>query len=628
MIDINARHGPRPGAEAGPKSADEVTASWRDSLRGARLRRAAARGGAEAPAGFSLTADAGGDDASRRAVEDTRPEPEPARVENAKRTTPFLSRLESSEKSPKSPEVSLEHLSAVRLTADERAFLARLAKERALVTDRARHGAAAASAAAGLDPRESPLRASLPDPIVAQPSPLVSPPAPLSPRGAGAAKTRSAKGASPVRFARATFGDDVAVAATRSQHSPARRYGGDSAGAGAVVAARWRPSPTRESLYGASRERPSTAAARMSSEHARDMWRREPPPGEEDEEDDVSHDAAKASDVSFTPDPRKSPNPGEGVETTPRSLAALEALVARASRSFEAPLFHSSNASENATPERVPSSVSPARASFERARPPARASWGPGDKSAQKRAYRPDVYSRGLGVSISGVLGEARVSRTAFGSAGGVETSCTDPDPEWEWQGSWQREWQTSLESPDGERRRSRLNAESADELVSENARAESSAPSATPPSATPPAVSESTPKSLAETIRARADAADAEDSPAWTLSPSPERTEGEGEYSAYSPREKSATSPKRELVPPRGSPLRSPVSRSPLSFERNRSPVLAAEPFPRLGAGSYRERRDARKASRRGDEPFDAGGTARTGLDVRGDTSGAAVFY
>jgi hypothetical protein len=628
MIDMRARHGPRPGAEAGPKSADEVTASWRDSLRGARLRRAAARGGAEAPAAFSLTADAGGDDASRRAVEDTRPEPEPAREENAKRTTPFLSRLESSEKSPKSPEVSLEHLSAVRLTADERAFLARLAKERALVTDRARHGAAAAAAAAGVDPRESPLRASLPDPIVAQPSPLVSPPAPLSPRGAGAAKTRSAKGASPVRFARATFGDDVAVAAARMKHSPARRYGGDSAGAGAVVAARWRPSPTRESLYGASRERPSTAAARMSSEHARDMWRREPPPGEEDEEDDVSHDAAKASDVSFTPDPKKSPNPGEGVETTPRSLAALEALVARASRSFEAPLFHSSNASENATPERVPSSVSPARASFERARPPARASWGPGDKSAQKRAYRPDVYSRGLGVSISGVLGEARVSRTAFGSAGGVETSCTDPDPEWEWQGSWQREWQTSLESPDGERRRSRLNAESADELVSENARAESSAPSATPPSATPPAVSESTPKSLAETIRARADAADAEDSPAWTLSPSPERTEGEGEYSAYSPREKSATSPKRELVPPRGSPLRSPVSRSPLSFERNRSPVLAAEPFPRLGAGSYRERRDARKASRRGDEPFDAGGTARTGLDVRGDTSGAAVFY
>jgi hypothetical protein len=159
MIDTRARHGPRPGAEAGPKSADEVTASWRDSLRGARLRRAAARGGAEDPAAFSLTADAGGDDASRRAVEDTRPEPEPAREENAKGTTPFLdsrleTRLESDKKkSPKSPEVSLEHLSAVRLTADERLFLARLAKERALVTDRARHGAAAAAAAAGLDPR-------------------------------------------------------------------------------------------------------------------------------------------------------------------------------------------------------------------------------------------------------------------------------------------------------------------------------------------------------------------------------------------------------------------------------------------------------------------------------------------
>ena len=627
MIDVRARDGPGAGPGAGPKSADEATASWRDSLRGARLRRAAARGGAEDSAAFFLTADAGGNDASRRAVEDARPEPEPepAREENAKtkKTMPFLSRLESPKKSPKSPELSLEHLSAVRLTADERAILARLAKERALVTDRARHGAAAAAAAAGVDPRESPLRASLPDPIVAQPSPLVSPPAPPSPRGAGAAKTRSAKGASPVRFARATFGDDVAVAAARMKHSPARRYGGDSAAAGAVVAARWRPSPTRESLYGASRERPSTAAARMSSEHARDMWRREPPPGEEDEEDDVSHDAAKASDVSFTPDPKK--NTGEGVETTPRSLAALEALVARASRSFEAPLFHSSNASENATPERVPSSVSPARASFERARPPARASWGPGDKSARV-AYRPDVYSRGLGVSISGVLGEARVSRAAFGSAGSSETSRSDADPEWEWQGSWQREWQTSLESPDEERRRSRLNAR-ADELVSENARAESSAPFFSPnaPSETPPAVSESTPKSLAEMIRARADAADAEDSPAWTLSPSPERAEGEGEYSAYSPREKSAA--KRELVPPRGSPLRSPVSRSPLSMER-RAAVLAAEPFPRLGAGSYRERRDARKASRRGDEPFDAGGTARTGLDVRGDTSGAAVFY
>ena len=626
MIDVRARDGAGAGAGAGagPKSADEATASWRDSLRGARLRRAAARGGAEEPAAFFITADAGGNDASRRAVEDARPEPEPepAREENAKtkKTMPFLSRLESPKKSPKSPEVSLEHLSAVRLTADERAFLARLAKERALVTDRARHGAAAAAAAAGVDPRESPLRASLPDPIVAQPSPLVSPPAPPSPRGAGAAKTRSAKGASPVRFARATFGDDVAVAAARMKHSPARRYGGDSAAAGAVVAARWRPSPTRESLYGASRERPSTAAARMSSEHARDMWRREPPPGEEDEEDDVSHDAAKASDVSFTPDPKK--NTGEGVETTPRSLAALEALVARASRSFEAPLFHSSNASENATPERVPSSVSPARASFERARPPARASWGPGDKSAFKRvAYRPDVYSRGLGVSISGVLGEARVSRAAFGSAGSSETSRSDADPEWEWQGSWQREWQTSLESPDEERRRSRSVM-----LVSENARDESSAPFFSPFfSETPPAVSESTPKSLAEMIRARADAADAEDSPAWTLSPSPERAEGEGEYSAYSPREKSAA--KRELVPPRGSPLRSPVSRSPLSMER-RAAVLAAEPFPRLGAGSYRERRDARKASRRGDEPFDAGGTARTGLDVRGDTSGAAVFY
>jgi hypothetical protein len=242
-------------------------------------------------------------------------------------------------------------------------------------------------------------------------------------------------------------------------------------------------------------------------------------------------------------------------------------------------------------------------------------------------------------VSISGVLGDARLAQSRSAAAEtsrgppGTHGAREIPDPEWEWQGSWQREWQTSLESPDG--------AESGD-AAGEDARRRgaSSASAATPVSVTrldAPSpgslggvseVSDSTPKGLAETIRARADAADAEDSPAWTLSPSPERTEGEGEYSAYSPREKSATSPKRELVPPRGSPLRSPVSRSPLSFDLNRSPVLAAEPFPRLGAGSYQARRDARKASRRGDEPFDAGGTARTGLDVRGDTSGAAVFY
>ena len=561
--------------------ADEATASWRDSLRGARLRRAAARGGAEESS--ALLAD-WSPDASRRPAET---QPEPAR--HAK----TLLRA----KSPKSPDPALEHLSAVRLTADERTFLARLAKERALVTDRARHGAAAA--AAGADPRrESPLRASLPDPIVAQPSPLVSPP----PTGGAAAddgasrKTRSAAGASPARFARAAFGDNVAVAATR-QKAPARRYGGASAAAGAVVTARWRPSPAREAdRGGASRERPTTAAARMSREHARDMWRREPYVEENGFGFDVES-AAPGRESS----PNADPNAGSPTRSSPkktRNLATLEAVVARAET--------------GAGP--TPSSVSPTRASFERARPPARASWTPGEGPRRAFAYRPDVYSRGLGVSISGVLGDARLAQTRLAAAetsrGPPGTGAREiPDPEWEWQGSWQREWQTSLESPDG--------AESGD-AAGEDARRRgaSSASAASPVSVTrldAPSpgslggvseVSDSTPKGLAATIRARADAADAEDSPAWTLSPSPERS-GEKEGASAARRS-------------------SPAShRSPLSMS---GPALDVAFESYRGAGSYRERRDARKASKAfGDE--DAGGVARTGLDVRGDTSGA-VFY
>ena len=570
--------------------ADEATASWRDSLRGARLRRAAARGGAEESS--ALLAD-WSPDASRRPAE-TQPEP-------ARRAKTLLRA-----KSPKSPDPALEHLSAVRLTADERTFLARLAKERALITDRARHGAAAA--AAGADPRrESPLRASLPDPIVAQPSPLVSPP----PTGGAAAddgasrKTRSAAGASPARFARAAFGDNVAVAATR-QKAPARRYGGASAAAGAVVTARWRPSPAREAdRGGASRERPTTAAARMSREHARDMWRREPYVEENGFGFDVES-AAPGRESS----PNAGPNAGSPTRSSPektRDLATLEAVVARAET--------------GAGP--TPSSVSPARASFERARPPARASWAPGEAPRRAFAYRPDVYSRGLGVSISGVLGDARLAQsrsaaaeTSRGPPGTRGEISEIPDPEWEWQGSWQREWQTSLESPDG--------AESGD-AAGEDARRRgaSSASAASPVSATRldapyspgslGGVSEvyeqidSTPKGLAETIRARADGlADAEDSPAWTLSPSPERS-GEKEGASAARRS-------------------SPASRrSPLSMS---GPALDERSFESYrGAGSYRERRDARKASKAfGDEEL-PGGAARTGLDVRGDTSGA-VFY
>ena len=186
--------------------------------------------------------------------------------------------------------------------------------------------------------------------------------------------------------------------------------------------------------------------------------------------------------------------------------------------------------------------MSPARASFERARPPARASWALGEASQRAFAYRPDVYSRGFGVSISGVLGDARLAQS--GASAAVKTSRgppgtgardPDPDPEWEWQGSWQREWQTSLESPDG--------AESGDAAGEDARRREPGGASrlaASPVSVTrldapSPGVRRRlgglgpTPKGLAETIRARADAADAEDSPAWTLSPSPERSGEKG---------------------------------------------------------------------------------------------------
>ena len=113
-----------------------------------------------------------------------------------------------------------------------------------------------------------------------------------------------------------------------------------------------------------------------------------------------------------------------------RDLATLEAAVARAET--------------GAGP--TPSSVSPARASFERARPPARASWAPGEASQRAFAYRPDVYSRGFGVSISGVLGDARLAQSGASAAAktsrgppGTGARDPDPDPEWEWQGSWQR---------------------------------------------------------------------------------------------------------------------------------------------------------------------------------------------
>ena len=407
----------------------------------------------------------------------------------------------------------MAHLDALRLTADERSFLARLAKERALVTDRARLGAAAP--AAGADSRgASPLRASLPDPIVAQPWASVSPPA--SPRGGAEADEtraerapRANRGASPARFARIdAFGDHVAVA------SP-RRRGGASAGGGAAIAALRRPSPARETRSGAPRERPTTAAARMGREHARDTWRREL--GEQDGCDfdfDVPV-ARRAAAAAAAADPVPGP--------PTRDPAALEVRNAdEAPNANETAHADRSNGSRPARP--APSPVSPARVSFERAGQPktsARASRVPG--GAARRAHRPEARRRGFGVSVPGVPGDARVVSRAETRA---ETS---RDAAWEWQSSWQREWQTSLEISETRRRGGAAEA---------NARAAAS-------------------------------------------------KEG-----------------------------------------RAASPVasVAAEPVPRLGTGSYRELRDARKASRAFVRE-DAGGVASTGLDVW-PGHGGAIFH
>jgi len=118
-------------------------AEWRDSLRGAALRRAA-------------SARSSGSDIS-------------AYEEPTATGSPGKPGLSSARKEKENTtRVSLDHLSSVRLTRDERSFLAKLARERALVTDRA---LSAAAAGGGLDTRraEQTFRASLADPIVAQP---------------------------------------------------------------------------------------------------------------------------------------------------------------------------------------------------------------------------------------------------------------------------------------------------------------------------------------------------------------------------------------------------------------------------------------------------------------------------
>ena len=110
----------------------------------------------------------------------------------------------------------------VSMSADEEEFLAALAAERRMTTDRAK---SAAKTSAGTSAFAS-------DPIAAQPG-VEKPP---------------------------SLGKAVNV----SSPSPSRNRRTD-----AVVRAGWRPAPSPSR----SRERPATAAARMSREHAENMWR-------------------------------------------------------------------------------------------------------------------------------------------------------------------------------------------------------------------------------------------------------------------------------------------------------------------------------------------------------------------
>ena len=201
----------------------------------------------------------------------------------------------------------------------------------------------------------------------------------------------------------------------------------------------------------ASRERAvHAAAARMSREHARDMWRREPYVEENGFGFDVES-AAPGRESSPNAGLNAGPNAGLGSPTRSspkktRDLATLEAAVARAgSADLELPTSVVRVCARAARPAR--------------ARAPTRARvMGPLAASPSARAYRPDVYSRGFGVSISGVLGDARLAQSGASAAAktsrgppgtgarGTRTMTFDAG----WQGSWQREWQTSLESPDG----------------------------------------------------------------------------------------------------------------------------------------------------------------------------------
>ena len=534
---------------------------WRDSLRGARLRRHAK--------GTSPIANVSADEPSSE---------EPS--------------LSPSNK--KSNRVSLDHLSSVRLTSDERAFLARLAEKRSLVTDRARGAAAATATGGGLDVgRASPFRASLADPIVAQPPPPArdkghrdSVHSSMSSMTSG---TRSSVGISPSRFRRAAIGDDELLVSASVKKSPARRYQSvesSSGSPGALVSARWRPTHSMNSSN--SFERPATAATRMSREHAARMWRRDPV----DPEYEFDFTAEKTVDTEAQPRTEITEKPKT------RDLETLKRIVT------ETPVVSATRTSFDS-------------AKFTRAQPPTSASWhGP-----ETTPYRYDVYSRGLGVSIAGVVGSTKLNDAVNGTNN--NNSMPDENPEWEWQGSWQREWQSALESPVSSTRFhtenhapvvSGLGAELVDDTPVDDDERDFDSPTPT----------------------------------AWTLSPS------EKSFGAYSVsprvgrRAGHGDTPSR-TTPPRGSPLRSPISMSPAAFSQSpqfqrraelvspvnskgnsflcSSPQPSVTKYPTTESLSYKERRDLRKASQWGESDGDV--LARTGLDVHGKTSDEhGVFF
>ena len=138
----------------------------------------------------------------------------------------------------------------VSMSADEEAFLVALAAERRMTTDRAK---SAAKTSAGTSAFAS-------DPIAAQPG-VEKPP---------------------------SLGKAVNV----SSPSPSRNRRTD-----AVVRAGWRPAPSPSR----SRERPATAAARMSREHAENMWRHHLPDALQVSvvEDDAANALARAKAKSL-----------------------------------------------------------------------------------------------------------------------------------------------------------------------------------------------------------------------------------------------------------------------------------------------------------------------------------------